>query len=403
MHLTRTRAPIAIAGLLLAVLAAIASRSPEERRVAVRVEPRTERELATALSLTNDVWSEDVGVGEPVVEVLTEAQLARLASPYEIVVDDIDRAAADERSRLATRAAVRDWFGEYRDADELNAFMDALARRHPDLASVRTLGTSVDGEPIRALEISHGGTLGIVLDGGHHAREWISVMVPACIADRLVAGYAGDPRIRRILDETRFFIAPLVNPDGYRYSWTTDRYWRKNRRGGHGVDLSRNYGVAWGQAGSSADPRSPNYRGESPFSEPESRAVRDLFEAHSVAAHVDFHSFSQVIAYPWGYQRVPPPDRAKFAAIADRMSSAIHGAHGERYRIIPGSEFATGSSGNAGDWSYGTRGALSFLVELRPASAAGGGFVLPPEQIAPTCDEAMAATLELADWMIDHR
>jgi murein tripeptide amidase MpaA len=67
-------------------------------------------------------------------------------------------------------------------------------------------------------------------------------MVPVCIADRLVTGYERDARIQRVIDAARFFIIPIVNPDGYDYTWTTDRYWRKNRRGGYGVDLNRKNG-----------------------------------------------------------------------------------------------------------------------------------------------------------------
>jgi carboxypeptidase T len=306
-----------------------------------------------------------------------------------------------ERARLAGRANA-EWFAEYRDYDEVNAYLARLAERYPDLVEVRSLGRSVEGRPIRAIEITNGGSLGIAIDGGHHAREWISVMVPVCIADRLTNGYERDARIRRVVDAARFFIVPIVNPDGYHYSWTTDRYWRKNRRGGHGVDLNRNYSVGWGEAGSSDDPQSPNYRGEQPFSEPETQAVRTLFETELIAAHVDFHSFSQVIVYPWSHQRAEPSDRDKLAAIADRMSTAMSTAHGERYAIRPGSELQVGAGGTAGDWSYGVHGALSFLVELRPSRRADGGFLLPPEQIAPTCDESFAGVLAVAEWMIEH-
>src|SRR5512138_2293267 len=101
-------------------------------------------------------------------------------------------------------------------------------------------------------------------------------MVTTCVADRLVRDYDRDSEIRAFVDSTELWIVPVVNPDGYQYSWATDRYWRKNRRGGHGVDLNRNYSVAWGGDGSSADKSSQVYRGEFAFSEVESSAVRDL-------------------------------------------------------------------------------------------------------------------------------
>jgi carboxypeptidase T len=293
--------------------------------------------------------------------------------------------------------ARADWFAQYRDLDEITAHMGELAAARPDLATASTLGTSIEGRPIRALAIGHGPA--IVVDAGQHAREWISVMAATCVADRLVTGYDRDPRIRHILDTTTIIVVPIVNPDGYHYTWTVDRAWRKNRRGGYGVDLNRNYPIGWGEADSSDDPNASTYRGERPFSEPETEAMRTLFQRERVVAHVDFHAFSQVIVYPWSHQRADPPDRDVFAAIADDMRTAMTAAHGQRYTVRPGSELRVGAGGTAADWSYATYGALAFLVELRPASRDDGGFELPPEQIVPACDEALAGVLAVGDWI----
>lgn len=385
-----------------------AARATTEPRIAVRIDPSDPGHRAAALSLADEVWTEHAGPGAPIDVVLSRSDvvgLQRRGVPHRILVEDIDAVAAAERARLAdrTRAASGPaWFADYRDVAEIEAFIDTLASDNASFVRVHALGASHEGRPIRAIELSRGGPITIVLDGGHHAREWLSVMVPLCIADRIATGERElDPRTRKILDGVTFLVAPLVNPDGYAYSWTTDRYWRKNRHG-TGVDLNRNYSVAFGGAGSSADPASPNYRGERAFSEPETRAVQKLFEGR-VAAHVDFHAYSQVIVYPWSHQRTDPPDRDALAALADRMSSALVATHGVRYAVRPGSTLTTGAGGTAGDWSYGERGALSFLIELRPASARDGGFVLPPDQIAPTCDEATAAVLALAESLISDR
>jgi carboxypeptidase T len=122
--------------------------------------------------------------------------------------------------------------------------------------------------------------------------------------------------------------------------------------------------------------------------------MRDLVLTDRPAAAIDFHSFSQVITYPWSYQRTEPGDRELFATTAARIATAMNAAHGMHYEVRPGSSLRVGASGTFGDWAY-AHGALSFLIELRPASSAGGGFVLPPDQIVPTCDEALAAVLAL--------
>ena len=194
----------------------------------------------------------------------------------------------------------------------------------------------------------------------------------------------------------------MINPDGYVHSWNVDRYWRKNRRGGYGVDLNRNFSVAWGKRGASKSRYAQTYRGAHAFSEPETQAARKLFEGPKVDAHIDFHSFSQLILYPWNYQRSRSPDAAQLAAAADRMGSAMFNEHGEAYRLMAGAEFYP-ASGTFSDWSYGEAGALAFTIELRPSRGGRDGFVLPPEQIEATCDEAMAATLELAEWVMVDR
>jgi hypothetical protein len=394
-----------VAGIGLWAAQQHAQQPPDERHSAVQVEPRTAEELAMALELSVDVWSDRIVADHPVIVVLDPDGIAALDArgvPHEIVVDDIHAVAQAERARLDQRTAAvasTDWFGEYRDVQEVGNYLDVLGERHAPLANVRRFGASIEGWPIRAVEISRGGDIGIVLNGGQHAREWISVMVTMCIADRLLANQA-DPRIDRILDSVTFTIAPLVNPDGYAHSWSADRYWRKNRRGGYGVDLNRNYGVAWGQAGAGKTKRSQTYRGDHAFSEPETRAMRAVFERAKPSAHIDFHSFSQLILYPWSHKAAQSADHDEFAAMADRMSSAIYAEHGQRYEIGSGAGLYK-ASGTFTDWAYGDQGALSFVVELRP-SRGRGGFVLPPAQIIPTCEESLAAVLEVAEWMIDR-
>jgi carboxypeptidase T len=232
----------------------------------------------------------------------------------------------------------------------------------------------------------------MLVNGTQHAREWISAMATTCVADRLVRRYGTDPAIRAFVDKTELWIVPVVNPDGYQHSWAQDRYWRKNRRGGHGVDLNRNFGVAWGGTGSSSFKRSETYRGERAFSEPETVALRDLAKREQIALHIDFHAYGQFVLHPWGHTAAPARDRDRFGALGDRMASAIFAEHQNRYRLMSAVELYP-ASGIMSDWMYGEAGALSFTIELRPGGR--GGFVIPPSEIGPTCDEGLAAVLAL--------
>jgi murein tripeptide amidase MpaA len=237
----------------------------------------------------------------------------------------------------------------------------------------------------------------MLINGTQHAREWLSTMATTCVADRLVRHYDDDKAIRDFVDTTELWVVPVVNPDGYQYTWAGDRYWRKNRRDRYGVDLNRNFSVAWGGSGASRSRDSETYRGEYAFSEPETSALRDLVKREGIALHIDFHTYSQLILYPWGYTGTPTKDHARFAAVGDRMASAMFATHETHYKLMQSVELYP-AAGTMSDWMYGEAQAQSFTIELRPAASWGrgrNGFVRPPEEIRPTCDEAFAAVLEM--------
>lgn len=390
---------LAVAALSCAVAARVllSPSSPPPTRVAIRVDCTEPADCALAESIAVDVWSEHRGPGMPLDVVVTSDLLPRLANvPWQMLVPDIDAAAREEAARLRDPTAARpaDWFGEYRDYRAISERLLDLAASAPERAQVHGIGSTLDGRTIWALRIGNGPTP-MLVNGTQHAREWIASMVTTCVADRLVREYDTDPAIRAFVDATELWIVPVVNPDGYQYSWSSNRYWRKNRRGGHGVDLNRNFGVAWGGAGASRNKRSDVYHGESAFSEPETAALRDLAMRERIALHVDVHAYGQLLLYPWNYSAQPAKDRDRFTAIADRMASAMFSKHETRYRLMQGIELYS-ASGTMSDWMYGEAGALSYTIELRPSFGRGsGGFVLPPEQIRPTCDEGLAAVLAL--------
>ena len=81
--------------------------------------------------------------------------------------------------------------------------------------------------------------------------------------------------------------------------------WRKNRvqssqPGCFGVDLNRNFDVAWGTRGSSDNPCSDSYHGVAPESEPEIKALKaatdDAYKFSRPVAYVGLHTYSQMLA-----------------------------------------------------------------------------------------------------------
>lgn len=299
--------------------------------------------------------------------------------------------------------------GRYHTYAELNSEMHALAAAHPEIASVVSIGQSVEGRELWAMKISDQVGLDedepvVVLLGGHHAREWIAVDVPFLIAKHLLENYRTDAAIAQRVDAAEIWLIPLVNPDGHQYSVIKDRLWRKNRRnngdGTFGVDLNRNYGHEWGGPGSSGDTFSEIYRGPAPFSEPETQAVRNFLEQVQPLALISYHNFSQLVLYPWGHTNAPAPDVALLDSLAVTMADQIRAVHNVRYTPQQSSELYL-ASGDTTDWLYALLGVPAFTIELRPRSSIPG-FELPEDQIEPTFQENLPAVLFLVDWVLQH-
>lgn len=277
----------------------------------------------------------------------------------------------------------------------LAAEMAALADRDADV-TLDTIGQSVEGRVILALKI--GSALdaptrpNVLFVGVHHAREWIS----AEMALRL-AGYLADSSdARALLSDRDIWIVPVLNPDGYQYTFDTDRLWRKNRRpnpdGSFGVDLNRNYPQFWGydDTGSSPTPASETYRGPAPASEPETRALMQLVTSHPMDAAVSYHSYGDLLLYPYGFEAGRlPPDAPGFTALAGTplhpaLVDHLSGATRTAYHPGPGWQLYQ-VNGDFTGWAYRRTRTLAFTVELTAGCCIGGesyDFEFPDDSAA---------------------
>jgi carboxypeptidase T len=302
--------------------------------------------------------------------------------------------------------------GEFHSYVELEKDLMAMADAYPDVAKVEDIGDSLEGRNIYALKISDNvwaeeNEAAVIFLGCHHAREWISLEVPFLLGKYLVENYGADPEVKRLVDSSEIWIIPLVNPDGLEYSIYFYRYWRKNRRdngdGTFGVDLNRNYGYEWGydNSGSSPDPASEIYRGPAPFSEPEVQAVRDFFGQRKFQALISYHSFAQVILYPWGYKAAPSDQNALLARIAERMSDLMEPVNGRYYDPERSGASFYLTNGDTTDWSFGVYGIPSYTIELPPNSELTGEFFNAESDIQPIFEENLPAMIYLIDWSIN--
>ncbi len=355
------------------------------------------------LPLGLDVWEVK---SDHLILRAAEAQIDRLAR-MGYGVEQMQDVETHLRA-FATAEAV----SGYHSAASLEQELRQLADARPDIAELREIGRSVEGRAIQVLRIGdrRGGTTPkLLFMGCHHAREWIAVEVPFLLAKELVER-ADDPQVAGWLARGEIWVAPMVNPDGHEHSRVEQRLWRKNRRRNHdgsiGVDPNRNYGYMWGTLNvptSSHVPSDETYVGPRAFSEPETQAVRDLVASEHFAGVITYHSYSQLILYPWGYTERPMPDERDLELMVDlatAMQSLIRGVHGVVYTPQQSSELYP-TAGDTTDWTYGIYGIPSFTIELRPRTFEEGGFILPASQIQPTWEENRPAAFRFIEQFVE--
>jgi hypothetical protein len=256
---------------------------------------------------------------------------------------------------------------------------------------VDSVGASVEGRPILAVKIGPAGDdperPNVLFMGTHHAREWISTAVAMRLIRWLADSGGG------ILATRDVWVIPVENPDGYQYSFTTDRWWRKNRRpnsnGSYGVDPNRNYPAFWGadDYGSSALQYAETYRGTSPGSEPETQAVMAFHAAHPPVVSLSYHSYSGLVLYPYGFRAGQlPPDLERYRAlagtdIAPTIWDSVPGSPFDRYHPGPGWNLYT-TNGEYTDWAYSAHRTIAFTTELTSGCCIAGlyyGFDFPDD------------------------
>ena len=327
--------------------------------------------------------------------------------------------------------------GKFHSFDGTVAEFKALAAARPDLARYVKLGSSFEGRDIFALKISRDASVDdaskpdVLITGNYHAREWISVESPVYIANRLVNDYATDDSIKYLVDHLQVWIVPIVNPDGLVYTQNPadssdgTRLWRKNRRPISlgscvttvGVDLNRNYGYQWrmhgdspcddycssdrscfnDDVGASDDPKNEIYRGAEPDSEPELKALKSLVDDPNrhFRAQIDYHNYSQLILYPWGYAQFGTDDARTLADLGTRVSDAMFGVAHMRYKSEQAIDlYAT--TGSSIDYAYGVnRIPAPFVIEMRPVCCS---FEIPESEVPIINQENWAGAALLMNW-----
>jgi murein tripeptide amidase MpaA len=301
---------------------------------------------------------------------------------------------------------------QYHSEAEINAWFASLATAYPDLVSTSSIGNSHENRPIQLIKI--GKSTGqpkkiFFLDAGIHAREWVSPATALYIVNELLTKYTTNSDYATLINTIDIWIAPSVNPDGYEFTRSGNRLWRKTRsgprQGCYGVDPNRNFNYKWNVIGASTNPCSEIYDGPSAFSEVETVALSNFLLANKnlIKAYVSLHSYSELWMFPWSYAaNTYTDDHQQYVALSNQGVAAIRAVHGTRYGAGTAPDILYAVGGGSFDWAKAIAGIKwSFTLELRPGDGDNDndqnyGFQLPASYIIRTADEAWAGIILIA-------
>ncbi|XP_017859818.1 PREDICTED: zinc carboxypeptidase A 1-like [Drosophila arizonae] len=328
-----------------------------------------------------------------VLEILGKAEIK-----YELQSKDFQKSLdeIDEKVAPKGRAGSEYNWGQYYELDDTYAWMQSLAKQNPKIVTLIEGGKTYQGRSILGLKISKSGSEkpGIFIEAGIHAREWIAPAAATFIVNQLLTSNVDS--IKQLADNYNWYVFPHANPDGYVYTHTKDRLWRKTRTpygSCFGADPNRNWGFHWNEVGASDSACSDTYAGPKAFSEIETLSLSNYIASikDKIQLYVSLHAYSQYLLYPYGHTKSLPDNVKDFQQVFNAAISAVSQRYNTKYTGGNIYDAIYPAAGASVDWAYGTQGVrMAFCYELRPSSNSyATGFKLPASQIIPASEELL--------------
>lgn len=319
---------LTVLSILLALV--VAAGGPAEP-VPVRI-PVAHHDVVYGLARAFDLTVLDARQTE-VIALASEATLARL------------RAAGYRPEPLPPEPEPDDVV--YHSYAQACSILTALATHFPGIARLDTLGLASDNRPIPALLVTRDPNVPaprpvIRLVGAHHGNEKASTEIVLHIAGFLCAEYGSNPLVTRLVDTREFWLVPVLNPYGH----------VNNRRtNANGVDLNRDYGYEWEVYAA-------------PFTQPESRVLRELSERRVPTVEYEYHTTARYVNYLWDNHPADPPDSSWVVALALRYADSTYGSPTTRLDTINGFRWYE-VHGSCQDYMFGIYGCLAYTIETQ--------------------------------------
>ncbi len=415
--------------VLLLFIACVSAQNVTYSRIKIKIEPQTFEKLGK-LGIAPDGYVKKnayfiTEIPDSIMHILQENEIN-----FEVLVNDISAFYVNRSNDESEKSGFRNCdpgfdyavplnfstgsMGGFFTLDEIYEELDSMRARFPALVSVRqpiSAFTTHNGRSLYYVKISKNPDIQenepkVYYQSLVHAREPMGMQQLFFYMWYLLENYSSDAEIQYLLDNAELYFIPCANPDGYEYNRQTNPsgggMWRKNRRnnsgGSYGVDLNRNFGFMWGydDVGSSPNPSTDTYRGPSAFSESETQAVKWLCEQIEPALLLDYHTYSDVLLYPWGYINQKCADSVLYDVYSSFLVSENKFAFGTAYQTI-----GYNANGGSFDWYYGEQATKDKIIAWGPeAGNAEDGFWPAPSRIIDISKNYMAMNLYAARFAL---
>ncbi len=259
---------------------------------------------------------------------------------------------------------------QYKSYDEGIALLKKYEELFPDIIKLQTIGKTHEDREIMLATLSlhvedADEKPALLFTGTIHAREWIGHELSLKFIEYILNNYDTNPKIKEYLMRSTLYMVPCLNPDGFEYSRKHFSFWRKNRRknpdGSYGVDLNRNFSIGWKH---STQMDSNIYGGSEPFSEPETRAIKEFVDTHpNITISLDYHSQGNVFFPAHKFRHESEIDGNDLNVLCANMSEQINRVTGRNYGIHRGKPPAKLISGSGREYYY-SKGIIAVVVEV---------------------------------------